>query len=385
MFVHDMLESPKRRLGYAVSVAEQPRYIVYAEVELPQDRRARIDQNSAFADFDYALYLGDTPDVRKLLASSTGGDELTGRSAAEVAPFADTHLLLEMAPQKDLDGQLMGRLPWIFGVSGVLFTAAIAFLVERLARRRDEAEELAVEHDLLYRAQRSVAQTLQHSLLPGSLPAIEGVDIAARYIAGTEGLDVGGDWYDVVPLGGGSAIVAVGDVSGHGLAAATTMASLRYAMRAFAAQGDAPAIILSKLGSLLDVRRDGQFATVLCAAVEIATRRVRFASAGHPHPLLIGTDGPRYVEAEIGLPVGVDAAATYVETEVVAGPGATLLLYTDGLIERRGVVLDVGLDRLARATTAPAQSLAGLLDRIVREAIPQGADDDTAILGVRWS
>ena len=103
---------------------------------------------------------------------------------------------------------------------------------------------------------------------------------------GVDGVDIGGDWYDVIDVGGGQVILVVGDVSGRGLRAATEMASLRYAIRAYAAQGDPPEVILSKLSRLINLVRDGHFATVLCGLVNVAERRVTFANAGHPSPLL---------------------------------------------------------------------------------------------------
>ena len=134
-------------------------------------------------------------------------------------------------------------------------------MTERLVRRRTHAEFLAEQNARLFSEQRSVAQTLQHSLLPEQLPDFDGLELAVRYVPGVDGVEIGGDWYDVIGRDNGDIIFVVGDVSGRGLRAATVMASLRYAIRAYAAQGDDPAIILAKLAKLIDIVRDGHFAT----------------------------------------------------------------------------------------------------------------------------
>jgi serine phosphatase RsbU (regulator of sigma subunit) len=385
LYIYDLLNEGDRRLGYAVSAhTRKEKYVVYAEVSLPKDRRAAIDQSPAFADLGYALYLGTTENSRQLVASSTGGELLHGRRASEIIPFGHEKLLVVVTPHRELGGTLLARLPWALGAFGLLITLAAAALVEGLTRRRAQAEMLAYENAQLYADQRSVAQTLQHSLLPDAFPSLPGVDFAARYIAGVEGIDIGGDWYDVVQLDDGRLVVVVGDVSGRGLHAATMMASLRYAIRAYAVQGDAPSDLLTKLSRLASVGRDGHFATVLCGNIDVVERRVTFANAGHPRPLVITGKNAEFVSSPVGVPVGVVRGAQYLEVTASLPPGATLLMYTDGLIERRGESIDTGLERLRAAAQGHNGSLDELLTEIVRQAIPQGSDDDTAILGLRW-
>jgi hypothetical protein len=281
--INNMLNRSERRLGYALTVpGRDARYVVYGEAILPKERRARIEKDSAFADLGYALYLSRTVDTRYLLASSTGGALLHGRRASVAVPFGDSQLLVEMTPLTDLGGTLLARLWWILGAFGLLLTLGAAMLVERLTRRRMDAEGLAIENARLYAEQRSVAQTLQHSLLAEAFPEIEGLEFAARYVAGVEGIDIGGDWYDVVRLDSGNILIVVGDVSGRGLEAATMMASLRYAARAYAVEGHSPALILTKLAALVSVARDEHFATVLCGLLNVADGRVTVANAGHP-------------------------------------------------------------------------------------------------------
>ncbi len=383
--IDNLLTAPERRLGYAYSAAvSSAHFVVYAESPFPKNRRATVDKNSAFADLDYALYLGNQPSPPELVASSTGGSVPGGRRASVAVPFGNSQLLLVMTPRKELGGDLLARLPWGLGSGGLVLTLAGAFLVERLVRRRVHAESLASENDELYREQRSVARALQHSLLPDVLPQIAGLELATRYVAGAEGVDIGGDWYDVMHVVGDHFVFVVGDVSGRGLRAATAMAELRYAVRAYAAQGDAPEVILTKVSRLIDVGRDGHFATAICGAIDVAAHRVILANAGHPDPLVIAADGARFVTTDIGAPLGVVDNAPYSSRSMVIPEQGTLLAYTDGLVERRGENLDVGRERLRRAALDTRGSVDDMLTRILDQAIPTGSADDTAILGFRW-
>ncbi len=380
--VLDLLGQPKRRLGYAFAAGPTARFVVYAEAALPQNRRAAVDSNSAFSDLDYAIYLGPTADLGHLLAASVANPRFTGHTAEDTVPFGDNTLHIVMSPRRDLGGNLLLRLPWIIGALGTALAVAAALMTERLVRRRAHAEQLARQNALLFSEQRSVAQTLQHSLLPEENPEFPGLEIAVRYVPGVDGVDIGGDWYDVIGVDEGKVIIVVGDVSGRGLRAATAMASLRYSIRAYVAQGDAPEIILSKLTKLINVVRDGHFATVLCGLVDVQEHSVTLANAGHPNPLLISGSSAEFVATNVGPPVGV-AAATYTSVGVKVQPNGTLLAFTDGLFERRGESPDVGLARL-RGAAIGYDSLEELLDGMLHALTPEGCDDDTAILAVRW-
>jgi serine phosphatase RsbU (regulator of sigma subunit) len=163
------------------------------------------------------------------------------------------------------------------------------------------------------------------------------------------------------------------------------MASLRYAIHAYAAQDDAPATILTKLSLLLSVTTDGQLATVLCALVDLSAGNLSVTSAGHLPPLLISNGGSEYVESEVGPPIGVETGAAYASRTVAVPPAATILAFTDGLIERRGESIDRGLERLRERAMDGDIGLPDLLARLVRDLRLQPATDDTAIVGVRWS
>jgi serine phosphatase RsbU (regulator of sigma subunit) len=258
------------------------------------------------------------------------------------------------------------------------------------AEERALAEELAaraavaIDNSRLFGRELRIAETLQQALLPERLPDVPGVSLAATYQAGTLGIDVGGDWYDVIPLAPDRLLVVVGDVSGRGLRAARVMASLRHGIRAYALEGHDPSSILGRLGKLLDIARDEHFATVLCGLVDVAAREVTLASAGHLDPLLIGRAHAARLASAVGPPIGVDCCVTYRAVTTPLEPGSTLLAFTDGLIERRGEHLDDGIARLATAALGrAAHDLPGLLAGVLAELAPAGPEDDTAILALR--
>jgi serine phosphatase RsbU (regulator of sigma subunit) len=393
MSIVDLLDPPDRRVGYAVAAPGNARFVAYAEVKLPPGRRVQVDEDAAFAGVDYALYLGNRRDPERLLASSTEGRvPLDGRVAQEAVTFGDTQLLLVFEPRTELGGAFLADLPWYLAAAGLVLSLAAAALAEWLIRRRKHAEYLAGELAAIAREnarllenQRTVASTLQHSLLPDELPAVEGLQLGVRYVAGAEGVDIGGDWYDLVRLDDDRLFFVVGDVSGRGLRAATVMASLRYAIRAYAADGDDPATVLTKLTRLLSVGRDGNFATVLCGVIDVGRHEVTLASAGHPYPLLLANGHADFVPMSNGVPVGVGGPNGYHPVIVSIPARATLLVYTDGLVERRGETLDAGFERLREASAGVAGSLDDLLGQVVDELMREGAEDDTALLGIRWT
>jgi serine phosphatase RsbU (regulator of sigma subunit) len=222
-------------------------------------------------------------------------------------------------------------------------------------------------------------------MLPDALPQVRGVETSARYEAGEQGMEIGGDWYDLIPFDDRRLLLVVGDVSGRGLRAATTMASLRYAIHAYAAQNDPPATILTKLSRLVSVGDDGQLATILCALVDVDARSVTVTSAGHLPPLLISGGDAQYVQSVVGLPIGVETRTSYSSTTVTTTGPATLLAFTDGLVERRGESLDAGLARLRDAASSHDSALPELLRELVADLHHEPSEDDTAIVGLRWT
>ena len=379
---------PRPHIAYALSVGSKPQFVVYAEAAVHPRQPLKVAKNSAFADLNYALYLGRTVETPALLgATNISHLPLTGRTASVTTPFGNSALYFVATPANDLGGTLLSRLPWIVAVLGTLFTLVAAIAAEQLVRGRRLAEQLAIENQALYGEQRGIAQTLQRALLPEDFPDVPGLEFAVRYLPGTQRVDVGGDWYDVIGVGTNNGVLfVVGDVSGRGIQAATTMACLHYAIRAYASQGDSPTTILSKLSGLLRVSTDGQFATVLCGAVDVERREVTLANAGHLPPLLVSADSCDYVETIPGVPIGVaNDHQQYGQVTFPVPREATLLAFTDGLVERRGEILDVGLERLRAATSGELCPLDNLLTKVVTSAMTGTSQDDTAILGLRWT
>jgi hypothetical protein len=385
-----LLAGPSPRLGYAfTSPGLTGRYVVYGESALPASRRSKFQSTSSFADLNYALYLGALQRPEDLLVSDLKTLPLRGQTASISIPFGSNSFTFVVNARHPLVGSFPQRLPWLIGIVGVLLSIGAAILTMRLIQRRTHAEALAVsleqvaeENRILYSEQRSIAQTLQHALLPEALPKIRGLETGARYEAGVEGVDIGGDWYDLIALDEHRLLLVVGDVSGRGVRAAATMASLRYAIHAYAAQDDPPATILTKLSKLVSVGSTGQLATILCALVDVEAHELTVTSAGHLPPLLISDGIGKFITSSVGVPIGVNTGATYTSTAVSTPPASTLLAFTDGLVERRGESIDTGLARLQDAATANHSDLDGLLSRLLE--LRHGGDDDTAIAGLRW-
>ncbi|MBW8765897.1 MAG: serine/threonine-protein phosphatase [Geodermatophilales bacterium] len=381
--VAGILQGPKPRLAYALMPAgETAGLVVYAEAQL--SRRVSVPPGEAFSGLDLAVYLGRTTATDQLV-QTTAPIPIRGDTATTHVPFGDATLTVVAASRTGLTGPLSASLPWIVLGAGAALAVGGGATVETLSRRRAVAERLAAENERLYRQQRSIAGTLQHALLP-DVPRVDRVEVAARYVAGVDELEVGGDWYDVMARPSGRCVFVVGDISGRGLPAATTMAALRFAVRAYVAQGDDIATVLTKLRGLLDLEVDHQFATVLVGDLDPAAGLIRFVSAGHFGPLLISDGRAELLECPVAPPVGVATSAPPVVTEVkVSGP-ATLLAFTDGAVERRGEVIDTGLERLrTTAAAADTQPLPTVLDRLMQMPTVKGGTDDTVILGLRWT
>ena len=378
-----ILQGDQPRLAYALMPAgESAGLVVYAEA--PLNRRVTVPQGGAFSGLDLAVFLGRTTAADQLV-QTTAELPIRGDTVTKSVPFGDTNFTVVAASRNGLTGPLSAGLPWIVLGFGVALAIGGGAMVETLSRRRMVAERLAADNERLYRQQRSIAGTLQHALLP-EVPQVDGVEVAARYVSGVDELEVGGDWYDVIERPSGRCVFIVGDISGRGLAAATTMAALRFAVRAYVAQGDDIGDVLTKLRGMLDLHVDHQFATVLVGELDPAAGVIRFVSAGHFGPLLISGGSAVLLDCQVAPPVGVAAPAAPVVTEVrVSGP-ATLLAFTDGAVERRGEIIDTGLERLrSTAAATVAQPLPTVLDRLMELPTVKGGRDDTVILGLRWT
>ena len=233
---------------------------------------------------------------------------------------------------------------------------------------------------------RLALEAMQRACLPETMPTAAGLDLEACYRPAHEEDRLGGDWYDAFALPDGRVGLVVGDVTGHGLAAAAVMSQLRNALRAFASEGASPSVVLDsvarfQLQSDIDI-----FATCLYVVLDPRDGSLTWARAGHP-PLII-VDGDRWTapEAGGGPPLGL-LGRGYVEQRAVLPPGGSLVLYTDGLVEERGVEIDIGIERLADlVTTRQSQPLA----RVVQDAVDELGTgrtyvDDVCLLVARWT
>jgi len=252
-------------------------------------------------------------------------------------------------------------------------------------QERFEAEEQLSHEEARAQREHQIAETLQRNLLPDRLPEIPGVTLAARYVPATADVQVGGDWYDVVQLRDGLIGLAIGDVAGHGLQAAATMGQVRMALRAYALQDPSPVSVMRGVHQLVSQLPTPEMVTLMYLVFDPATRMLRFTNAGHPPALVIGSGESSYLEDGLAPPVGVTADARYTETSHELSSGATLLLYTDGLVERRGVSIQDGLDRLSlEAVTHATSDLDELCDRLLSSLLDQNqVADDIALVAMR--
>jgi hypothetical protein len=383
--VLNLLGRAQPGIGYAsVPTTASSPWVVYAERILPAGRKLKVTRNSAFSQLNYAIYLGRTVTPSDLLEASATQFPLRGQEATAIVPFGSSAITVVATANGELGGSLLAHLSLIVVLVGALLSVVAAVMADYLVRRRRQAEWLASENRRMYSEQRSIADVLQHALLPQVLPEIAGVETAIRYVAGGAGADVGGDWYDVIPIDDTQFLFVLGDVSGRGIEAATIMARLHFAIRAYAIQGDGPAEILGKLGRLLSIERDRSFATILCARVDVSAHSITLVNAGHPPLLLLNGTTGTFVRTTVFPPVGTQDSTDYQEENVAVPVGATVVAFTDGLVERRGETIDSGLERLRALTTEGPLGLDDLLTKILTESTTAEYHDDTAILAVRW-
>lgn len=231
----------------------------------------------------------------------------------------------------------------------------------------------------LYERARETADLLQASLLPASLPEIPGFEVAAMYRPGQELTEVGGDWYDVFVLPDGRYAAAIGDVVGRGVSAAAIMGQLRAATRAYALEHGDPATVLTLVDALVEDLVAVPFATVILLVLDPQTGSVDIASAGHPPPVLRSSG---LLEVDGGPALGAPAEGRPPSTRVALAPGETMLIYTDGMVERRSELLQDRLERLAAEVASGPVPPAELLEHL--ETVMLGADsrDDAAAVAL---
>lgn len=381
--VFGLLKTTQRRLAYVYAGSKPGPFLVEAEQPLPAAAYTRLPPNSAYSNLNVAAYIGHRAVRSRLLISTVRHLPLPGPHAITVVPFGSNAVTVVISARQPLGGALPEDMPWVIAIIGVLLTIAASLLTFRLIWGGSRAQSLAAENRRLYAEQHGIAQSLQQALLPDELPKIEGVRLAGLYDAGAPGIDVGGDWYDMLRLSPRRLLLVVGDVSGRGIRAATAMASVRSAIQ-YAAQVDPPEDFLPTLSALGSLREQGQLATVLCVLIDLQEKRMEVTSAGHLPPLLVHDGTAEFLETEVGLPIGVDSECSYVSSSFAIPDGACLLGFTDGLVERHGESLDEGLERLRQAAMRASGDLEQMMAQILEHARGPESVDDTAIAGVQW-
>jgi hypothetical protein len=374
-----------RRLGFALGPpAAPPHTVLYRESALgPAVSPPRQASTAPFAELEVAIYGGPKADPADVLTATTPshlplrGDDV--RSTTLQAGAA--RWLTQIRPRTPLVGDFAAHAGWVALGVGLLGAILVAAVVETAARRRDAA--LA-----LYDAEHQVAETLQRSLLP-QLPALPGLDVAARYLASGAGQQVGGDWFDVFPIAGGRVGLVVGDVIGHDLEAASAMAQIRASLRAYAIDGAEPVQVITRLDRLVDALGLTQLVTVVYGVLEPpasdGSRQLRYTNAGHLAPLLRLPDGRvETLDGGESVVLGAPIAADHSQGETVIEDGAVLVMFTDGLVEVPGGSLDDRLRRLSETIAAlPDPAAEALCDRVLAGMSPQTLRDDIALLAVR--
>ena len=237
---------------------------------------------------------------------------------------------------------------------------------------------MALDHSRLL-SERTVVLAMQESLLPDRLPEVPGLTLAAHYRPG-EGELVGGDWYDAMPLPSGEVGVAMGDVVSRGVRAAGVMGQLRHALRTYAIEGDPPARLAARLAAVVRSLERREMATMAYVTIDPDSHQVRYVSAGHPPPLVVEDGQTRFLEDSRGAPLGALAHPRYEEGDDTLADGGLLVLYTDGLVERRDRSLDDGLDRLAEVAAEAPPDPESLCAALTDALVDAHTRDDVAVI-----
>lgn len=256
----------------------------------------------------------------------------------------------------------------------------VAFLADLASRAA-----LSIENARLYEHERATAHALQQSLLTTKLPRGARFAIETFYRPAVDDLDVGGDWYDAFPLSGDRIAIVVGDVVGRGLGAASAMGQLRSAVRALAAAGFSPGALLDRLDVFVETDESGRYATLVYGDLDLARGVLRLASAGHPPIIIAEAASAQMCWRARSAPLGVAMpGGARPEAELPLAAGTRLLLFTDGIVERREASIDAGLEQLTAAVVRTAGvELKAMLASVVRDALRDSpADDDACALAV---
>jgi GAF domain-containing protein len=359
-------------------------------VEVPGDTGLqRLDVGSELAlDAETSLRLigaDDTPfdsDAPAAVAYRTGAPQLAPLTSPLVTALGLGDCTALAVPMT-ANGEVIGVMTFIDGTDRHFQPDDVPLATEVASRTG-----VALSNATQYQRERVVAEVLQRAVLPDSLPRVNGMHFDAEYRAGAAGTYAGGDWYDVFRLDDERVFFSVGDVMGKGAAAAALMGQVRSALRAYAVTGQTPSEVLSSLDHLFDVLAEDRVVTVVVGLVNPKTGAVRLTNAGHPPPLVVRADGATSFcapHSSLLIAAGLGQSARPAQ-ELELAPGDSLVMFSDGLVERRGESITVGMDRLSEMATRvarggwptrPAGSLATLLSN-------DESTDDVVVLSVHY-
>jgi serine phosphatase RsbU (regulator of sigma subunit)/anti-sigma regulatory factor (Ser/Thr protein kinase) len=295
--------------------------------------------------------------------------------------------------QSGLGTRAMAALPMSVGVEPIG-----GLMLSFGAERRFDANEQAflaalaaqvtqaMKRALKFQVQQTTSELLQRSLMPESIPELTDLAMGAYYEPGGSGVDVGGDWYDVLALSDGRVVVALGDVMGKGVPAAIVMGQVRSAMRAYALIDPTPSVVLARLDMLVtSLGEPEQIVTVIYGVISVDRRTIRVAVAGHPPPLIAPpAEDPRVLDVSAGPPLGI-GAGPWDETEIELAPDTPLLFFSDGLVETRGIELDDGVELLRKhigSLEHRRRNPRELCARLAEQMRRADSDDDVTMLAL---
>ncbi|MDH6124730.1 serine/threonine-protein phosphatase [Kitasatospora sp. GP82] len=337
---------------------------------------------------DAFVYLADTPMTQFL----TVGEpilipQVTEESLRQLPEQLDTPATRQLLLDSSLlvlplaaRGAVLGFLALVRGPDRHAFDSTDMTAARELAARA----ALCVDNARLYTREVRAATALQRSMLPNALPQLPGVEIAYRYLPGSDAAQVGGDWFDAIPLPGRRVALVVGDVMGHGLRSAAVMGQLRTAVQTLADLDLPPAQLLTHLDHLTQRLGDAHLATCLYCVYDPVGRSCTIANAGHVPPVLVHPDGrSELLELPSGVPIGVGGVA-FDSVELPVADGSLLVLCTDGLVETRNQDIEVGLAALQRSLVSLAPSLDENCEALLRGQQADDRRDDIALLMARF-
>jgi len=263
----------------------------------------------------------------------------------------------------------------------LLIALAFVVVLDLLVIRATREAEQRVRSDAALESEQRITRELQLAILPAVLPRVPGVEVAARYVGATDGRRAGGDWYAVVPVGCDGMALAIGDVAGHGVSATAVMAQMRHALRAFATLDPDPTRVLERLNQLLLFSNPDALVSVVYGVLDVPNRRWHQANAGHCLPAIRDPDATvRFVDVGHGPMLGLAPDVRFPSGSVSLSSGSALALYTDGLIERLGEMLDVGMERLAAALRSSSDDPDSMCDAVLDDLDASESNDDVALV-----